>query len=125
MNGQELLTYNSWAVVGDVLNPQKFAYQIFNRLKEEGYNVYPVNPRHNGPEKIYKSLKDIPEKIDVIDLVINPHVGLKVVEEAAGLGIDKVLIQPGAGSPAILDFCRKKGIHAVETCVLVELGKNH
>jgi hypothetical protein len=48
----------------------------------------------------------VPVKIDVIDLIINPAVGLGQIEAAAELGIKAVFIQPGAASSAILDAVR-------------------
>ena len=61
ITGQEMLNYKTWAVVGDVLNETKFAYKILNRLKQEGYNVFPVNPR-SQKEEVYKSLGEIDKK---------------------------------------------------------------
>jgi len=45
------------------------------------------------------------------------------VKQAKELGIDKVLIQPGAETIEILDYCRENGITAIEGCALVELSK--
>lgn len=121
MDGQQLLEYDNWVVVGDVLNSSKYAHRILNTLKDAGYNVQGVNPSSND-DSVYKYLKDIPYKVDVIDLCINPITGLKIVEEANNLGINKILIQPGAESEDILSFCAEKGIIAIEGCALVELS---
>lgn len=122
MTGQELIAYKNWAVVGDVLNPYKFAHKIKNRLKEAGHNVFLINPRDESGE-VFTSLQDIHEKVDVIDLCINPKLGIKIIKEADILGMDKVLIQPGAASEEILSFCKEKNIIYVEGCALVELSK--
>lgn len=122
MTGEEMLEFNNWAVVGDVLNPEKYAYKIVDTLTKGNYNVFKVNPRSNS-DQVYRSLKEVPEKIDVIDLVIHPKVGLNVVKEAHELGIDKIFIQPGAESEEILEFCKENGIQAFQGCVLVELSK--
>ncbi|QZY53761.1 CoA-binding protein [Crassaminicella profunda] len=122
MNGQELLKDKNWVVVGDVLNPSKFAYKIKNRLTEAGYNVFLVNPRDKSGE-VFSGLEDIHEQVDVIDLCINPHIGMEIMEEAYALGIHKVLIQPGAGSEEIISFCKEKDMVCIESCVLVELSK--
>lgn len=121
MDGQSLLEYDNWVVVGDVLNSSKYAHRILNKLKEAGFNVQGVNP-NSDDKSIYKYLKDIPYKVDVIDLCINPINGLKIVEEAYSLAINKILIQPGAESEDILSFCAEKGIIAIEGCALVELS---
>ncbi len=123
MQAHELLNYKNWVVVGDVLNTSKYASRILGALKAENFNVVGVNPR-DITETIYKALKEVPYKIEVVDLCINPITGLKVVEEAAELGINKVLIQPGAESEDIINYCKDKGIIAIEGCALVELNKH-
>ncbi|NPV81043.1 MAG: CoA-binding protein [Firmicutes bacterium] len=145
MDGQDLLNFKTWAVVGDVQNTDKWAYKILQALAMVGYRVYGVDPRGRQKEVyetnphdkrddskamasstlsvVVTSLKELPEKVDVIDLVVNPLLGLKVLEEAAELEIDKVLIQPGASSPEILEYCKAHGILVVESCALVELKK--
>lgn len=120
MTGSEMFKFKNWAVVGDVLNEGKFACSIAKELERKNYNVFKVNPRSDDP-RVYKSLKDIKEKIDVIDLVISPSIGIEVVKEACALGIDKIFIQPGAGSREIKDYCKEKGVKVYEGCVLVEL----
>jgi predicted CoA-binding protein len=121
MNAGELLNYKNWIVVGDVLNKDKYAYRILNALKENGFETVGVNPR-DVSGKLYRNLNEIPYKIDVIDLCINPINGIKIVEIAAELGVNKILIQPGAESSEILSLCKKKGIIAIEGCALIELS---
>ncbi|MBU3215810.1 CoA-binding protein [Clostridium estertheticum] len=122
MKANELLNYKNWIVVGDVLNHSKYAYKILNSLKKDGFNVVGVNPSANDKE-VYNSLRDIPYKVEVLDLCINPYKGIKILQEANVLKIDKVLIQPGAESPEIIEFCKVNGILAIEGCALVELSK--
>lgn len=121
MNAQELLNYENWAVVGDVLNPSKYACRILNSLDEAEFNVKGVNPRDKSGE-VYKSLKEAGHGIEVIDLCINPIAGLQILKEASELGINKVLIQPGAESEEILQYCSENNITAIEGCALVELS---
>mgnify|MGYP003297504316 CR=1 FL=1 len=59
--------------------------------------------------------------IDVIDLCINPKLGLEFIKEAKELGIKNVLIQPGAESDEILEYCKENNINAIEDCALVQL----
>lgn len=121
MNAKDMMDFKNWVVVGDVANKEKYAHRILNKLKNSGYNAEGVNPRAKEAG-IFISLKDVPYKIDVIDLCINPVQGIEIIKEAAFLKIDKVLIQPGAGSEKITDYCINFGIKTVEGCVLVELS---
>ncbi|MCB2307457.1 CoA-binding protein [Clostridium estertheticum] len=122
MKANELLNYKNWVVVGDVLNPSKYAYKILLSLKTDGFNVVGVNPSIEN-KSVYNNLSDIPYNVEVLDLCINPYKGIKILNEAHTLKINKVLIQPGAGSPEILQFCKTNGIQAIEGCALVELSK--
>lgn len=121
MKPKELFKFNRWAVVGDVLNSGKYAYRILNTLKANGYEVVGVNPRDTSG-KCHKSLKDVETNIEVIDLCINPSLGIEIVKEAKEIGISNILIQPGAASDEILQYCKDAGITAIEGCALVELS---
>lgn len=116
-----IMKLKNWVVVGDVGNPNKYAFRILKSLEQHGYNVKGVNPRSKD-EIFYKDLKSVPYGIEVIDLCINPVEGLKIVKEAKEIGIGNILIQPGAGSAEILSFCKQNGITAIEGCALVELS---
>jgi predicted CoA-binding protein len=120
MQACELFKFKNWVVIGDVLNCEKYAYRILCALKADNFNT--VGVHHKGGEGVYTSLKDVPYKIDVIDLCINPVKGIQFMREAKELKIDKVLIQPGAGSLEIRSFCKDNDIMAIEGCVLVELA---
>lgn len=122
LKASEFLEYKNWVVVGDVLNRLKYAYKILSSLTEADFNVVGLNPSVKT-EDAYTSLGDVPYKIDVLNLCINPIKGIKILQEAHELKIDKVLIQPGAESPEILKFCIENGIQAIEGCTLVELRK--
>lgn len=122
LKANELLNYKNWVVVGDVLNPSKYAYKILNSLKTGGFNTVGLNPSVKS-EGIYNTLRDIPFKVEVLDLCINPYKGIKIIKEAHALKIDKILIQPGAGSPEIIEYCSVNGMQSIEGCALIELSK--
>lgn len=120
MDIKELIKINNWVVIGDVGNESKYAYKILNKFKEKGYIVSGVHPK--GGNEIYKSLKEVPYKINAIDLCINSKLGLEYLKEAKNLGIKNILIQPGAESEEILNYCKENNINAIENCALVQLN---
>ncbi|OAA83031.1 CoA-binding protein [Clostridium ljungdahlii] len=124
MEAANFLYYKNWVVVGDVSNEEKYAFKILSSLKGAMYNAEGVNPR-DASGKVYRSLSEIPFKVDVLDLCINPKTGIDIVKKAFEIGIDKILIQPGAESEEILNFCSNNAIDAVKGCALVELTKKH
>jgi len=123
MKEEEMLEKKVWAVVGANDNSEKFGNRIYRKLKEKGYKVYPVSPNYESIEgdKCYSNLSSIPEVPDVIDMVISPKRGMAVIEEAAGLGIKNVWLQPGTHDDALMKLVDEKGLNAVQACVLVAL----
>ncbi|MGG7212447.1 CoA-binding protein [Clostridium nigeriense] len=119
MDIKELIKVDNWVVIGDVSNTSKYAYKILNKFKEKDYVVSGVHPK--GGNEVYKSLKEVQYKINAIDLCINPKLGLEYLKEAKSLGIENVLIQPGAESKEILRYCKENNINAIENCALVQL----
>ena len=119
MHLRDFMKMKNWAVIGDVDDTLKYAYQIRNELKEKGYKAYGVHPQGTG--FTYKSLKDIPGVIDVVDLCINSHEGLIYAKEIIELGIKYVLIQPGARSEEVLALLRRNKVEVLEGCALVGL----
>ena len=105
MNLREVMKYNTFVILGDTLNEEKYAYKIKQELINSGYNVYCVG-------KELKSLNDIEEEIDIIDLCINPPAGIKLLKENKKI-FKGIVIQPGAGSEEItkyMDGCLLVGI---------------
>ena len=119
-SGANMLAQSSWAVVGDVLHARKPARLVAERLEAAGKAVHRVNPR-DRTGTLPTSLLDVGVEVDVVDLVINPKDGLRIVGEAAQLGITRVFIQPGAGSLEIERFCASNGMQVHHGCVLREL----
>lgn len=120
MNARDALKEKKWAVVGDVTNRSKYAYDIAEKLIEKEHIVYKVDPRGCDDPKVLKGLKDIPEKIDMVNLVVSSDKGIDIVKEMKELGLDQVFIQPGASSKEILDYCSENDIEVIRGCVLAE-----
>src|SRR6056297_3556068 len=118
-----MLSLRKWAVVGASDNPEKYGYKIFKKLLNHGYEVHPVNPGLVDIEgiKVYPSLSSIPEKINVVDFVVNPSIGKSIIKEVKQLGIENIWLQPGARSEEIDQIVSNSNINMVKDCVLVSL----
>lgn len=55
MHLRDFMKMKNWAVIGDVDNPLKYAYQIRNELKEKGYKTYGCI--HKGQDLPIKGFK--------------------------------------------------------------------
>ena len=118
---EEFMAQKRFAVVGATDNHEKFGYRIFKNLKGRGYEVYPVNPglEEIDGTKCYASLADIPVKVDVVDFVVPPQVGEKILKECGALGLNRIWLQPGSESEALIDFCHKHNLKVVhDACVM-------
>jgi len=86
-----------WVVVGVSGKKEKYGYKIWKILRDKGYTTYGVSPNYSEleGEKIYESIGSLPEKVDVLDMVVPPKVSIKVLEEAKEAGIEMIFFQPG------------------------------
>jgi len=117
---------NVFAVVGASKLKEKYGNKVYFDLKNAGYSVYPINPNANTifGDKCYPSLRKLPIKPDVVDIVVPPKITEKTVEECKNLKIDKVWMQPGSESDKAIDFCKKNGIDILyNVCVMIERKK--
>lgn len=83
---QEILSEaKTIAVVGLSKNEEKTAYQISKIMQEQGYRIIPVNPSVDEVlgEKAYPTLRDVPEKIDIINVFRRPEHLPDVAKDAA------------------------------------------
>lgn len=127
MNQAELIAdfvgRRTWAIVGVSANPTKFGHRIYRDLRRAGYRVFAVNPHEAEVlgDPVYPNLAALPERPDVVDLVVPPSVSEMIVKEAAAAGIRRIWMQPGAESQRAIDFCRASGIEVVaHACAMVE-----
>jgi len=119
---KDFLAQKTFAVVGASSNEEKYGNIIFKFLVKKGYKVYPVNPRLDMLDgiKAYPNLGSIPEKVDVIDIVVPPKMTEEVVKECKKLGLTRVWIQPGAESEEAVRYCKENGISVVYgVCVMM------
>lgn len=118
------LEFKNWAVVGASTKPSRYGHKIVKELERSGYHVLPVTPKykHIDGTKTYNSLLDIDRPVDVVNFVVNPHIGIKVLDECITMGVKRILLQPGTASTAIIHKAQKNGIEVLEACILVLLS---
>jgi predicted CoA-binding protein len=84
-----LNTVKTVAMVGFSPKENRPSYFVFKYLLERGYRVIPINPGHAGKEvlgrKVYASLSDVPEPIDMVDIFRGSEHVPPIVEEALTL----------------------------------------
>jgi uncharacterized protein len=114
------------AVVGlsaDWFRPSYFAAKY---MQEHGYTVIPVNPRYGEilGQKCYKSLRDIPVKVDLVDCFRKTADIMPIAEEAIAIGAKVLWQQLGVKNEAAAAKARAAGLDAVlDRCVKIEHGR--
>ena len=85
------------AIVGLSPDKEKASNVVANYLIAHGYQIIPVNPGYDEllGQKSYKSLTDIPDKIDIVDIFMRSEKVLPVVEEAIKLKPHAIWLQLG------------------------------
>jgi uncharacterized protein len=77
------------AMVGFSPKENRPSYFVFKYLLERGYRVIPINPGHAEKEvlgqKVYASLSEVPEPIDIVDVFRGSEHVMPIVEEALKL----------------------------------------
>ena len=85
------------AVVGLSPNAARPSHGVSRAMQQYGFRVIPVHPaaREILGEKVYPSLADIPESIDLVDVFRSAEFIDDVVDECLALGLKAIWIQEG------------------------------
>ena len=118
--------YRTIAVIGMSKNPEKDANSIPAYMMEHGYRVVPVNPTADEilGEKSYKTLAEVPDKIEIVD-VFRPSEDVTSYVEGVIAKKPKVFwLQLGIHNPEAEARVAKHGITVVyDRCVMQEHKK--
>jgi predicted CoA-binding protein len=114
------------AVVGLSANWYRPSYFAAKYLQEHGYRVIPVNPTVEGVlgEKCYKTLRDIPEKVDIVDCFRRSEEIPALAAEAVAIGAKVLWLQLGVKSEEARRIAEAAGLEVVEDrCMKIEHGR--
>ena len=112
------------AVLGASADRSKFSNKAVRAYVQDGWEVYPVNPKGGTIEglKAYASLNDIPGKVDRVTVYRPPPVALKALPDIAKVKPDEIFINPGAESDELVAEAEKLGLDPILACSIVDLG---
>jgi O-acetylhomoserine (thiol)-lyase len=116
------------AMVGASSNWNRPSYFVMKYLQGKGYRVIPVNPGIAGQsllgEKVYASLHDVPEPVDMVDVFRPARDAPAIVEDAIEIGAKVVWMQLGIRNDAAAATAEKAGIEVVmNRCPKIEFGR--
>ena len=116
---QDFLAQKKIAVVGVSDKRETGCNLAYNKFKENGYQVYAVNPRistFNGAP-CYPDLKSIPDKPDAVFILASPKVTDQIVQQCVDLGIKHIWMHCMMGTkPGLAASMTSVSQEAVEMC---------
>jgi predicted CoA-binding protein len=115
--------YRRIAMVGVSGNPTRASYRALVHMKSKGYTVYPVNPSYDNilGLKCYKSLLDIKEPVDIVDIFRRPDTVMPLIGEALEIGAKVFWMQIGVINEEAAQKAAEAGLEVVmDRCVKIE-----
>ena len=112
------------AVVGISDKPDRPSYGVSQYLLENSeYEIFFVNPLVDEVlgKQVYKSLKDIPVHIDIVDVFRKPADCLQVLDEAIAIGAGAIWLQLGISVPEVAERGSAAGLDVVmDRCIKID-----
>lgn len=119
----QMLGAKTVAVVGLSDDPAKPSHFVSAYMQKAGKTILPVNPAvdHVLGLKSYASLRDLPQKPDVVNVFRLPKAIPAIVDEMIELGLTHLWVQQGIRNEEAAAKAEAAGIHVVmDRCIMVE-----
>ena len=111
------------AVVGLSSKKVRPSYGVAEYMQAQGYRIIPVNPNESEVlgEKTYRSLEEVPEHIDIVDIFRRSEFVGPIVDSAIRVGANAVWMQEGVVHEEAAKKARDAGLAVVmDRCILKE-----
>lgn len=120
------------AVVGLSDKTDRTSYMVAQAMQSNGYRIIPVNPVVSEPilgEKVYPSLRDIAEPVDIVNVFRRSEFTPDIAREAVEIGARVLWLQLGIINEEAAQIASEAGLTVImDRCIKVEdsilLGKN-
>ncbi|WP_158926509.1 O-acetylhomoserine aminocarboxypropyltransferase [Acidisphaera sp. S103] len=123
-----LSTVRTIAMVGASSNWNRPSYFVMKYLQGKGYRVIPVNPGTAGQdllgERVYANLREIPDKIDMVDVFRASDAVGPIMDDAIAIGAKVVWMQLGVRNDEAAAKGEAAGIEVImNRCPKIEFGR--
>ena len=124
MQRKENSRAKSVAIIGASNDRAKFGNKSVRAFRQQGYTVYPVNPKETEIEGLpaYKSILEVPVRPRMVSVYMPPQVLLKILPEIAARGCDELWLNPGAESDEVLAGAGRLGLNVIQACSILGIG---
>jgi predicted CoA-binding protein len=108
-----------FAVAGVSREPGQAANAVFRKLRDTGYEVFPVNPNASMIEgvKCYSHLSSVPGPLDGVVIATAPGVSAQLVRDCSICNVRRVWFHRSFGSGSVSDEavreCNTRGIDCI------------
>ena len=116
------------AIVGASPRRERPSHRVMAYLQRRGYRAIPVNPNavndKISSERVYTSLAEVREPIDMVDVFRRPEAAGGVVDEAIAIGAKVVWMQLGVRDDAAAARAEARGLKVVmNRCPAIEIPR--
>lgn len=114
------------AVVGLSDNPARPSHEVARYLQQQGFRIIPVNPKLTEVlgEKCYASLRDVPERIDMVDCFRRSEEMVPLAHDAVAVGAHCLWMQIGVINHEAAKIAEAAGLKVVSNkCTKIEFAK--
>jgi predicted CoA-binding protein len=116
------------AMVGASAKWVRPSHFVFRYLQQKGFRVIPVNPQSAGEkilgETVHAGLRDVPVKVDVVDVFRNSEAAGPITDEAIAIGARVVWMQLTVRNDEAAARARAAGLEVVmNRCMKIEYGR--
>jgi predicted CoA-binding protein len=104
------------AVVGASRDPSKAGGSVPEGLQRRGYRIIPINPFADElfGERVYRSLLEVPDKIDLVDVFRPAADAPGIARQAAAIGAKALWLQEDIRSDEARRIAEEAGMEYVE-----------
>jgi len=112
------------AIIGASSDRQKFGNKAVRAFRQQGYLVFPVNPKETEIEGLpaFKSIRDVPGRPQMISVYLPPPVLLKILPDIAARGCDELWLNPGTESDEVVAEAERLGLNVIQACSIMGVG---
>lgn len=118
------LNMKTIAIIGASADRTKFGNKAVRAFLQQGYTVYPVNPKEMRIEglQVFKSITDVPGRPNLVSVYLPPPVLFKVLPDIAAKGCDELWLNPGTESEEVLAAAERLQLNVIQACSIVGIG---
>ena len=104
------------AVVGASRDPRKAGGSVPEGLQRRGFRIIPINPFADElfGERVYRTLADVPEKIDLVDVFRPAADAPEIARQAVAIGAKALWLQEDIRSEEARRIAEAAGLDYVE-----------